>query len=188
MKKICAFALFIFTCYNAWAQKYVPVIKEGTVLNYNVKSRATGQPAGISLTIISLTPPVRIKWEIPFVGKGFFEMSAKSIQSATKTLAEEPEPDETTTMRDDETLLILSKDTYNSMVSNKSFQLNGYTFNVQADTGSFKINKRDADVFYAVSTKGNRKIWVLNNPDFPLICKSVKVTDYIDFELTAIKE
>jgi hypothetical protein len=125
---------------------------------------------------------------VQFVGKGFFEMSAKSMQSATKTLAEEPMPDETTTMKDDEALLVLSKDTYNSMVNNKSFQLNGYTFNVQADTAAFKINKLDADVFYAVSTKGNRKIWVLNNPDFPLICKSYKVTDYIDFEITAIKE
>ena len=175
-------------CYTASAQKYVPHIKEGTVMNYNVHSRSTGQPAGITLTIISLTPPVKIKWEIPFVGSGFFEMNAKSIQSATKTLADEPAPDETTTMKDDEALLILSKDTYNSMVTNKSFQLNGYTFNVQTDTAAFKINKQDADVFYAVSTKGNRKIWVLNNPDFPLICKSVKVTDYIDFEVTAIKE
>ena len=188
VKKIYSIILLALICYTASAQKYVPHIKEGTVMNYNAHSRATGQPAGITLTIISLTPPVKIKWEIPFVGTGFFEMSAKSIQSATKTLAEEPVPDETTTMKDNEALLILSKDTYNSMVTNKSFQLNGYTFNVQTDTAAFKINKQDADVFYAVSTKGNRKIWVLNNPDFPLICKSVKVTDYIDFEVTAIKE
>jgi hypothetical protein len=188
MKKFYSMILLTLIGYTASAQKYVPHIKEGTVMNYNVHSRSTGQPAGISLTIISLTPPVKIKWDIPFVGTGFFEMSAKSIQSATKTLAEEPAPDETTTMKDDEALLILSKDTYNSMVTNKSFQLNGYTFNVQTDTAAFKINKQDADVFYAVSTKGNRKIWVLNNPDFPLICKSVKVTDYIDFEITAIKE
>jgi len=188
VKKVYAFALLIFICYNASAQKYVPHIKEGTILNYNVKARATGQPAGISLTIISLAPPVKIKWAIPFVGTGFFEMSAKSIQSATKTLAEEPAPDEVTTMKDDETLLLLSKDTYNSMINNKSFQLNGYTFNVQTDTAAFQINKKDADVFYAVSTKGNRRIWVLNDPDFPLICRSKRVTDLIDFELTAITE
>jgi len=188
MKNIYIFILLVFTSYTASAQKYVPQIKEGTVMNYSVRSRATGQPAGITLTIISLSPPVKIKWEIPFVGKGFFEMSAKSIQSATKTLAEEPAPDETTTMKDNETLLILSKDTYNGMITNKSFLLNGYTFNVQTDTATFKINKQDADVIYAVSTKGNRKIWVLNNPDFPLICKAYKVTDYIDFEVTAIKE
>lgn len=188
MKKTCFLLLFIFLYYSASAQKYLPTIKEGTVMNYNVKSRATGQPAGISLTIVSFTSPVKIKWDIPFVGNGFFEMSAKSLQSATKTLAEEPQPDEVTTMKDDETLLILSKDTYNSMVNNRKFLLNGYTFVVQTDTAAFKINKKDADVFYAVSTKGNRKIWVLNNPNFPLICKAVKVTNLIDFELTAIKE
>ncbi len=157
-------------------------------MNYNVKARATGQPASIELTIVSLAPPVKIKWNIPFVGSGFFEMSAKSMQSATKTLAEEPAADEVTTMKDDQTLLVLSKDTYNSMVSNKTFQLNGYTFNVQTDTAAFKINKKDADVYYAVSTKGNRKIWVLNNPDFPLICRANRVTDLIDFELVGIIE
>jgi hypothetical protein len=63
MKKIYLFVLFVFTCFAASAQKYVPHIKEGTVMNYNVKSRATGQPAGITLTIINFTPPVKIKWE-----------------------------------------------------------------------------------------------------------------------------
>lgn len=166
----------------------MPQIKKGTVMNYNVKARATGQPAGIALTIISLTPTVKIKWDIPFVGNGFFEMSAKSMQSATKTLAEEPAPDEVTTMKDNETLLVLSKDTYNSLVTNKTFQLNGYTFNVQPDTAAFKINNKEADVFYAVSTKGNRRIWVLNDPDFPLICRARKVTNLIDFELAGITE
>ena len=126
VKKLYSIILLASICYTASAQKYVPHIKEGTVMNYNVHSRATGQPAGINLTIISLTPPVKIKWEIPFVGTGFFEMSAKSIQSATKTLAEEPSPDETTTMKDDQALLILSKDTYNSMVTNKSTGKYGY--------------------------------------------------------------
>lgn len=188
MKKICCFILCICAYYTVSAQKYVPHIKDGTLMTYSVKSRATGQTANINLTMISLTPPVKIKWEIPFVGKGFFEMSAKSIQSATKTLAEEPEPDEVTTMKDDETLLILSKDTYNCMITNKTFKLNGHTFNVQTDTAAFKINKKDADVFYAVSTKGNREIWVLNNPDFPLICRSKHVTNLIDFELASITE
>ena len=157
-------------------------------MTYSVIARATGQTANITLTILSLGDPYQIKWDIPFVGTGKFEMSAASVQSATKTLAEEPAADEITRMKDDQTLLILSKDTYKSAVTTKTFNLNGYTFKVQPDTAAFKINKKDADVFYAVSSKGNRRIWVLNDPDFPLICRSKRVTDYIDFELISLTE
>jgi len=157
-------------------------------MTYGVIARATGQTANITLTILSLSDPYKIRWDIPFVGTGSFEMSATSVQSAAKTLAEEPAADEVTRMKDDQTLLILSKNTYKSAVTTKTFQLNGYTFNVKSDTATFKINKKDADVFYAVSTKGNRQIWVLNNPDFPLICKSRKVTSYIDFEIVSLTE
>jgi len=157
-------------------------------MTYSVVAYATGQTANINLTLISLKVPVIIKWDIPFVGTGTFQMSAKSVQSATKTLAEEPQPDEVTYMKDDQTLLILSKDTYNTAITTKTFRLNGYTFNIETDTATFKINKKDADVFYAVSTKGNREIWVLNDPAFPLICRSKRVTKYIDFEIASLTE
>lgn len=179
--------LFILIANPVMAQKYLPQIKEGTKLSYSVESRASGQTASANLTIVSLNDPVKIKWEIPFVGTGFFEMSAKSIQSANKTITQEPEPDVVTKIDDDKTIVLLSKDEFASLQNNKSFILNNYNFHLQADTSNYKINGKLADVYYAVSTHGNRQIWILNNPKFPLICRASKLTP-IDFWLTAIVE
>jgi nucleoid DNA-binding protein len=186
VKKLYLSFLLIAAYSASSAQKYIPEIKEGTVLNYGVISQATGQQAVVALTIASLGDPIKINWNIQFVGFGSFEMSAGAMRSATKTIAEEPAPDEVTKLSDDRTVIVLSKDTYTSLVTTKSFKLNGYTFNVLGDTSAFKINNKDADVFHAVTTKGHRELWILNNPGFPLICKSQKVTGGIDYTLTGI--
>jgi hypothetical protein len=115
-------------------------------------------------------------------------MHAKSIQNASQTIAKEPDPDIITELDTNQTLILLSKDAYKSMTDNKTFVLNGYTFNVQPDTSTFTINNKVARVTFATTQRGHREIWILDNPDFPIICKAHKVTPYIDFWLTEIKE
>lgn len=188
MKKLLLLCLVLTLSAAVYAQKYKPVIKNNSTLNYKAVSRATGQPAVITLTLVNIAAPVKIKWAIPYVGTGFFEMSAASMQSAVKTIAKEPDPDEVTKIDDDKTLIVISKDSFNSLVNTKTFKLNNYTFNVQPDTSNYKINDKPADVFYAVSTRGSREIWILNNPDFPLICCAKRVTPYIDFSLVTLTE
>jgi len=186
MKKICSFFLLILIGYAAFSQKYVPVIEQGTLITYKVASRATGQTANITLTMLNLTDTIKIKWEIPFVGTGSFQITPKGVQSGTKLLIQEPQPDEITKLNDDETLMFLSKDTFSSLVNNKTFTLNGYIFNVKTDTSTFSISNQAADVFYAVSVKGNREIWILNNPGLPIICRSNRAARGIDFELQSV--
>jgi c-di-AMP phosphodiesterase-like protein len=188
MKKLSVFLILFFTAFYAFAQKYVPQIKAGTILTYKAESRNTGSSAAVTLTVINLGDPVKIKWEIPFVGKGFYTMHAKSIQNASQTIAKEPDPDIITELDTNQTLILLSKDAYKSMTDNKTFVLNGYTFNVQPDTSTFTINNKVARVTFATTQRGHREIWILDNPDFPIICKAHKVTPYIDFWLTEIKE
>lgn len=188
MKKVSLSLVLVFTAFCTYAQKYVPQIKVGTILTYMAESRNTGSTAPVTLNVINIADSIKIKWEIMGVGTGFYSMSAKSIKSASRTIAEEPEPGIVTQLDTDKTLILLSKDAYKSMVENKTFMLNGYTFNVQADTSTFTINNKIANITVATTQRGHRKIWILNNPDFPIICKAQKVTPYIDFWLTAIKE
>ena len=185
-KQYLLIGLTIFAC-RSFAQKYLPSIKPGSVLTYTATSRNTGQTAGVILTIINISDSVKMKWDIPFVGTGYFEMGTKSLLSATKTVTEEPEPDMVTKLDDDKTLVLISKTAYRSMVSNKTFMLNGYIFNVKTDTSSIIINNKPLNVTYATTLKGHREIWILNEPDFPLICRARRVTP-IDFWLTDLKE
>ncbi len=186
MKKLYFLFLLVIPFFTASAQKYVPLIKEGTVLNYDVISSATGQKATITLKYVSVTPPVKMSWSIPFVGAGTFEMGAKSLESGTKLFASEPDVDDVTKLDDNQTVLVLSKTTFTDLVNTKTFKVNGYTFNIQADTAAFKINQKDADVFHAVSTKGHRELWVLNNPAWPLVCKSLNVSN-IDYSIVSVQ-
>jgi len=186
VKNLSFLFLLIISFFSASAQKYVPVIKEGTVLNYDVMSSASGQHATITLKYLTFTPPIKMSWNIPFVGAGTFEMSAKSLESGTKLFASEPDVDDVTKLDDNQTVLVLSKATFNDLVNTKSFKVNGYTFNVQPDTAAFKINQKDADVFHAVSTKGHRELWILNNPAWPLVCKSLNVSG-IDYSIVSVQ-
>jgi hypothetical protein len=188
MKTTIVLAFFVALCSGAFAQKYVPVIKEGTVITYDAYSKGMGQHIPLILTIKSLGDPVKMQWAVDGYGTGTFETPGKAMESGTKLVIKQPEPDDVTKMKDDETLVVISKATFGSLVKDKAFELNGQKFTVATDTASYKINDKDADIFHATSENGKGELWVFNNPDFPLIYKAKNVAKGVDFTLTAIKE
>ncbi|WP_345949087.1 MULTISPECIES: hypothetical protein [unclassified Mucilaginibacter] len=187
MKKL----LLILTCaaitLTANAQKYVPQIKAGTVLNYTANARAMGQTLPAILTISELNAPMRIKWVISGLGTGMFEISAKAIQSGNKMALREPGFDAVTKLKDNETLAFLSKDTFNSLLTNKAFELNGQTFTVTESATPYVLDGKETDTFYAVTKNGKTKLWILNSADFPLICKIEGAPQGIDLTLNSVQ-
>ncbi len=188
MKLIYALAFTAVFATSANAQKYVPQIKEGTVLSYDARSRALGQSLPLTLTVKSYTDNLLMQWFLAGFGSGTFQISGKAVENGTRIGFKQPDPDDVTKLKDDETLNTISKSTFKDLVTNKSFLLNGQTFNVTTDTTTFIINQKPADVFYAVNTTGKTKLWILNNPLFPLICKLIGGPQGIDLTLTAVKE
>lgn len=187
MKRIIAIAVGTLLSVSAWAQKYVPQIKNGTVLNYTANVRAMGQTLPTILTIIDINAPLRIKWLINGLGTGTYEVSAKAIQSGTKMALREPGYEPVTKLKDNETIGFLSKDTFGNLVASKAFELNGLKFTVTDGAPAYILDGKEADTFYAVSANGKTKIWVLNNPDFPLICKIEGAQQGIDLTLNSIQ-
>ena len=187
MKKLFTITALTVLSISAWAQKLVPQIKTGTVLNYTANARAMGQTLPAILTISDLNAPLRIKWVINGLGTGTFEISAKAIQSGTKMALREPGFDEVTKLKDNETIGFLSKDTFTALVTNKAFELNGQKFTVTADAPAYVLDGKEVDSFYAVTANGKTKMWVLNNPDFPLICKIEGTPQGIDLSLNSVQ-
>jgi len=140
------------------------------------------------LTIKSLADPLNIQWYVDSYGTGNFEIPKMALDSGTKLVIKQPDPDGVTKMKNDETLIVISKKTFNSLVKDNTFQLNGQKFTVSTDTTSYKINDKTADVFHAIGENGKSEIWIINNPDFPLVYKAKGVTRGVDFTLTGIKE
>lgn len=189
IKTFFASLLLLMVTSLIFAQKFVPPIKNGTVFNYTAYARNAGQRVPATFTLVSLTAPVQLKWTVAGLGNGIYEISAKGVQSGTKMVIREPGMDPVIKLKDDETLAFLSKDTFNGLVTSKTFMLNKQTFNVVADTAAvpYKINDKEADVFYAVTPNGKTKLWVLNNPEFPLICKMEGGPYGIDLNLESIQ-
>lgn len=187
MKTILILFAFVAVSLNVLAQKYVPQIKTGTVLNYTAYARAFDKTLPAVLTISEINAPMRIKWLINGLGTGTYEISAKAIQSGTKMTLREPGFEEVTKLKDSETLAFLSKDTFTALISNKAFELNGQKFTVTEGAPSYMIDGKETDTFYAVTANGKTKIWILNNPDFPLICKIEGTPQGIDLALNSVQ-
>jgi hypothetical protein len=186
MKKLFTLIACILLSITVWAQKYVPQVKAGTVLNYTAYARNFGQTLPAVLTISQMEAPLQIKWTISGLGSGIFQISAKAIQSGTKMALKEPGMDPVTKLKDNETLAFISKDTFNALVTTKAFELNGQKFTVTDNAPAYQLDGKDTDTFYAVTANGKTKLWILNNPDFPLICKIEGAPQGIDMTLNSV--
>jgi hypothetical protein len=74
------------------------------------------------------------------------------------------------------------------MVKNLSFEFDDLKFTVTKDnTGAVKMGDKTLDVYHAVATNGKGEMWILNNPDFPLVCKTKDNAHGADMLLVSIK-
>ena len=88
------FSLVFSTILTAtFAQKYIPVIKTGSVLNFSIYLKNMGQNADLNLTVTSLKDPITLHWNVPGYGGGEFERPVKSLENAKKTVLSPPAPD-----------------------------------------------------------------------------------------------
>ena len=187
MKKLLILSACTMLSLSAWAQRYLPEIKNGTVLSYTANVRAMDQKLPTTLTIIEINAPLRMRWLINGLGTGIYEVSAKAMQSGTKMALREPGFEEVTKLKDSETIAFLSKDTFGTLVSTKAFELNGQKFTVTDGAPAYMLNGKETDTYYAVSANGKTKLWVLNNPAFPLICKIEGAPQGIDLTLNSVQ-
>ena len=186
MKKITSIILGIVCYTTVSAQKIVPVIKDNSIINYIYSSN--GQSLPLVLTFNGIGSPTKIDWAIDGYGTGSYEMSAKALQSGKGIDFKAPEPDVLTKLPDYKTVACISKDAFNNLVKTQAFEYNDIKYSVApADTANIKLNNKPLDVIHAVATNGKGEIWVLNNPAFPLICRTKNNADGTDFNLVSIQ-
>lgn len=171
MKKI-GLLLTAIICYNAaLAQKYVPKISAGTALAYTIS--VNGESIQFQLNVNSISDSVKMTWEVSKYGKGTYVMAVKSLENGSKMILEAPEPDEVTRLSDSQTMAFISRSAFKSMAKNKEMEFDDIKYVLAQDaTPAIKVDDKELDVLHAISTDGKNEMWILNYPDFPLICKS----------------
>lgn len=188
MKKILLMFLALVFANTLFAQKYVPQVGIGSVLSYNVELTNAGQHVTLALKAISLNDPMKFNWDVPGLGAGSFLIPAKALESATRMVIKVPEPNQATLYKDDETIMFISKNIYSDLIKNQTFTLNKIKFNVKPLADPYLISTKEADVLHVVSENKKVELWILNNPNFPLICKMTGNPAGFDFNLTSFKE
>jgi hypothetical protein len=187
MKKLSIVLSFMIAALGVFAQKYVPKFKAGSTIDYMVAYQ--GQDIPFGLTVKSTGDPLILQWDIDNYGSGTFEMTAKAVQSGTKMGLSQPAPGVANKLGDNETFSLISKAALESLSKTKAFEYGGTKYTDKTDAAvPFKINGKDADVYHVISTDGKHEMWILNNPDLPLVCKTKGNPSGIDVQLAAIKE
>jgi hypothetical protein len=186
MKKLSLAILAIALCTVVYAQGIVPQIKNNAVITYTYT--LDGQDLPLTLTFNSLGSPIKIDWSIDGIGSGNYEMSAQALIDGKGMTIKAPEPDQLTKLPNYQTVACISKAAYNDMVKNQSFEFDDLKFTVTRDnTGAVKMGDKVLDVYHAIATNGKGEMWILNNPDFPLVCKTKDNAHGADMLLVSIK-
>ena len=187
MRKI-LFALLLTSSFAGLAQdKLNPPIKKGSKFSYALFTG--GQTIPFSASIDSLGKEyVKIGWNIDGIGTGGWVMKKKSLETASKGYWNQPNPDSDEVLADDMTVMILSKAQWNSLQQNKKFDYNESSFALKADGATpLKVNGKTVDAIQVETAGGNTKLWVLNNPDFPVLLKVEGNSHGVDLEVSNIE-
>jgi hypothetical protein len=186
MKKLSLFILAIVLCMAVYAQNIVPKIKGNSVITYTYT--LNGQDLPMTLTFNSLGDPIKIDWSIEGIGSGNYEMSSKALEDGKGMSMRAASPDQLTRLPSYQTVACISKTAYNDMIKNNAFEFDDLKYTVTKDnTGAVKLNDKPLDVYHAVATNGKGEMWILNNPDFPLVCKTKDNAQGADIALVSIK-
>ncbi|RKR81942.1 hypothetical protein BDD43_2104 [Mucilaginibacter gracilis] len=173
-------------CCAVFAQKFVPKIEAGTEMTYTVSMN--GESIQFQLNVNSIGDSVKMTWEVAKYGSGQYVMAAQSLENGNKMTLQAPEPDETTKLSNSETMVFISRSAYKSIAKNQEMEFDNLKYILTKDaTPAIKIDNKELDVLHAISTDGKNEMWVLNNPAFPLICKTKNGTAGASFTLQSIR-
>ena len=187
MKKL-LLAFTLIAGLNAVAQdKYLPEVKQGSRLSYIALSQ--GQETPILISVDSLAPAfIKLGWSIEGLGSGGWIMKEASLQRSKRGWWNEPASGTDLEIPDDQAVLLISKSQWENIQKNKKAEYEMEEFQVKeaAEADQLKLNGKVVDAILLGSADGNTRLWILNNPSFPVLLKTEGNKVGIDIELREI--
>lgn len=188
MRKIIYVFLFSLICLQSEAQQLsVPVIKAGTQIDY--RYNLYGQSAVISMKIKSVSDSIVLDWNMRGYAFGSYLVSAAGFENGTKINFLQPAPLKQLVLAPDETFAVISKAAFKALKKDKRFVYNNTTYVWKDDSKEqpFKSGDQQLDVLHVTGLEEAGEMWILNDPDFPLICQFQNNPLGINFTITGIK-
>lgn len=158
MKRITC--LLIFSLFFLHGYSQAPAIKEGTTFNYIFSLH--GQTVPIEFSVLHFTDTLVLGWKIRGLAGGTYKMLPSALQHAVKMNFIQPLADAVINLKDDETFMIISTDAFKKLEKEHAFVYDNTVYN---------LKEREGDMLHVIAKDETTEWWILNNPDFPLVCK-----------------
>ncbi|TDN40231.1 hypothetical protein A8B98_15235 [Hymenobacter sp. UV11] len=187
MKKLLLLVLPALLARPAAAQLLKPAVGVGTTFRYEFDLH--GQHAAFELAIAGATDTLRLTWRIRGLAGGAYAVSPTAWQRADKLNFAQPTPGRTVRLPPDQTFMLLSKSAFAALMAQHRYTYDHTVYELRADTTAtpLLLGGRPLDVLHVVAQGDPTELWILNNPDFPVICQALHNPLGIDFVLTGIK-
>jgi hypothetical protein len=188
MKKIfVAVCLLLAVCTFA-QDKFVPAIKQGSVLNYSIFLNGQTYNANFSLDSVA-TDYVKVGWNIDQLGTGSWAMKSKSINNGVRGYWGQPNPGMTEELPEDVTVLLFSKAQWASLQKDKkmTFDQQTYTLKQPSEQQQLKLAGKTVDALMVEGQNGSTRIWILNNANYPVLLKIEGNTMGADLTINSVQ-
>ena len=162
---------FLFICFGTGLQAQVsnPVVKKGMVFSYSFELH--GQHVPFDLTLKSMTDTLTLGWRIRGYVAGTYKVTPSSLMNADKLNFSQPAPNATVVLPADETFLMLSKKAFSALISSQQYFYDNTVYELIKGDNLLKTGDLTLKTVHVKAQDEATELWILNNPDFPLICQ-----------------
>jgi hypothetical protein len=169
------------------AQGFVPTIKNNTELHYICKLH--GQTR--TLTLISKIDNDKLILDLDTRGvKSSILILPEALKNGNALSYNQGEYEPVLSLKPNETFFMISQLAYQDLLQNNKFIYNNttYVLDQKAQNNSVVIEGKSIESLHVTAQIDETEMWIVKNPEFPLICKMIKNPLGINWTLIKIVE
>ncbi len=187
MKKLILIAFCCFLYNAVQSQNYIPEITNNTELQYICKLYGQTRPVNLRPKFVSDT--LIIDWDLRSTVRKY-AILPEALKNGTGLTFNQGESPDLLVLEPSDTFFMISKSAFKDLVSNNKFIYNNTTYNLDKTkvTNEVVVDGKIVNVLFVKAEIDETEMWILNNPDFPLICKISKNPLGVNCTLTEITE
>lgn len=189
MKKYILQLFFFLLFLRGYSQEYLPDIQTGTRLEYLFDLH--GQQGMITMVTQMQSGSLITDWELGRIGiKGTYIILPEALAQGNRLSVKQLVPFHPDTLEPDETFCLISRSAFQNLLKNNRFVYNQTTYVLdKSGTGTdqeLEVTGKMLDVLHVTAQIDATEMWILNDPDFPVICRMIKNPLGINFSLTSV--
>lgn len=187
MKNTILIVLFCGLFQMVSAQGFAPTIKNNTVLHYICKLH--GQTRTLTLTSKITADALIFNLDTRDVNSDIVTTS-QALKNGNALSYNQGEFAPVLNLKTNETFFMISQSAYQDLLKNNKFIYNNttYVLGQNTDQKSIVIEGKLVDALHVIAQIDETEMWIVKNPEFPLICKITKNPLGINWTLVKITD